>query len=413
MNSSVSSPKIEKYYQDNHFLWSSNTPAQFWQVEEELDPRLWEEAIKSAIKETGFPIIPENIDHFLDYTLGEGRFGNDHWNLSTFNKIYWKVKHYVPKPVTRRIKKLVNTLKSKSLNLPWPIEDSYANFLWEALRQVMQISSTVSVKFKNFWPEQKKFALVLTHDVETIQMQSFIPVIADLEEKFGFRSSFNIVGEQIPKEPSLFNELLARGFEVGIHGWKHNEKAFQSRSSFLESAKKINECLENTGAVGMRFPLNLRNPYWMQDLNIDYDLSFFDTDPFEPIPGGTMSIWPFFIGHFVELPTTLVQDNTLVNHLGENSPDLWLNKVEFIKKYHGMALLNSHPDYLIDTRVWKVYERFLGQMTEHDSCWHGLPRETARWWRSRSENNTSGKFQGSNMAEAILSDGKLEIINTN
>ena len=31
----------------------------------------------------------------------------------------------------------------------------------------------------------------------------------------------------------------------------------------------------------------------MQALEIEYDLSFFDTDPCEPIPGGTMSIWPF------------------------------------------------------------------------------------------------------------------------
>ena len=45
----------------------------------------------------------------------------------------------------------------------------------------------------------------------------------------------------------------------------------------------------------------------MRHLEIEYDLSFFDTDPFEPIPGGTMSIWPFFIGHFVELPYTLAR----------------------------------------------------------------------------------------------------------
>ena len=107
------------------------------------------------------------------------------------------------------------------------------------------------------------------------------------EEKYGFRSSFNIVGEQIPEDLSLFKGLSGElEFEIGIHGWQHNEKAFQSRSAFLESAEKINKCLEKTGAVGMRFPLNLRQPHWMQGLKIEYDLSFFDTDPFEPIPGG-------------------------------------------------------------------------------------------------------------------------------
>jgi hypothetical protein len=38
-------------------------------------------------------------------------------------------------------------------------------------------------------------------------------------------------------------------------------------------------------------------------------LSFIDVGPFELITGGTMSIWPFSIGHFIELPNTLVQDH--------------------------------------------------------------------------------------------------------
>ena len=123
----------------------------------------------------------------------------------------------------------------------------------------------------------------------------------------------------------------------------------------------------------------------MQTLNIEYDLSFFDTDPFEPIPGGTMSIWPFFIGHFVELPYTLVQDHTLTSVLGENSPRIWLEKVDFIEKYHGMALINSHPDYLKSRSTWKVYNDFLNEMKKRTSFWHALPCEVARWWKARIE----------------------------
>jgi len=46
----------------------------------------------------------------------------------------------------------------------------------------------------------------------------------------------------------------------------------------------------------------------MQSLEIDYDLSFFDTDPFEPIPGGTMSIWPFLLGGLVVMKIALALD---------------------------------------------------------------------------------------------------------
>ena len=128
-----------------------------------------------------------------------------------------------------------------------------------------------------------------------------------------------------------------------------------------------------------------RNPEWMQALEIEYDSSFFDTDPFEPIPGGTMSIWPFQMGRFIELPYTLAQDHTLMSTLGEKTPRLWLEKVDFIRKYSGLALVNSHPDYLINPSYFAIYEDFLCQMSQAKDFWHALPRDVARWWKRRSE----------------------------
>ena len=128
------------------------------------------------------------------------------------------------------------------------------------------------------------------------------------------------------------DSLRQRGFEVGVHGLRHNGRLFDSKSSFMQYANRINSYAKKWSAAGFRSELTFRQPEWMQALEIEYDLSFFDTDPFEPICGGTMSIWPFFIGHFVELPYTLVQDYTLTSVIGENSPRLWLEKVDFIKK---------------------------------------------------------------------------------
>ena len=45
------------------------------------------------------------------------------------------------------------------------------------------------------WPDQKKFALVLTHDVETAKGLEKCYELIKLEEKLGFRSSFNFVPE--------------------------------------------------------------------------------------------------------------------------------------------------------------------------------------------------------------------------
>lgn len=175
---------------------------------------------------------------------------------------------------------------------------------------------------------------------------AYVRQVADLEERLGFRSSFNFVAERYPIDHGLLAELRERGFEVGVHGLKHDGKLFSSRQVFEQRVQRINAYLHQWGAVGFRSPLTHRNPEWMQSLAIEYDSSFFDTDPYEVMPGGTMSMWPFFIGHFIELPYTLVQDHTLLVVRGERTPRLWLDKVRQIAHWQGMALLNTHPDYL-------------------------------------------------------------------
>ena len=136
----------------------------------------------------------------------------------------------------------------------------------------------------------------------------------------------------------------------------------------------------------------------MQSLEVEYDLSFFDTDPFEAIPGGTMSIWPYHLGRFVELPYTLVQDYTLTGILHETSPRLWNEKVDFVEGYRGMALINTHPDYLGRRGTARIYEDFLAGMSTRSGGWNALPREVASWWRKRSTVETLESLPGGRQA---------------
>ncbi len=270
----------------------------------------------------------------------------------------------------------------------------------------------------DFWPRGKRFALVLTHDVEAAPGQRFVGSVADLEEKHGFRSCFNFVAADYAVDRSLLADLQQRGFEVGVHGLKHDGSLFSSRAEFDKQVLRINECLRAWNAVGFRAPMTHRNPAWMQSLEIEYDSSFFDTDPYEPIPGGTMSIWPFQMGHFIELPYTLAQDHTLMNTLGARSPRLWLEKVEFIRQYWGMALVNVHPDYMRRPAYLAVYEDFLRQMQHMEDYWHALPRDVARWWRNRSQLDVGGnesalrtKLPGATIGTILRAGGGLEIVN--
>jgi peptidoglycan/xylan/chitin deacetylase (PgdA/CDA1 family) len=388
-------------------LWSMNNPAKFWQITCPIDQEAWQNAINHSIRVDGQLLEPYDLDQFLYFTLGEGRFGEDHWNLSSINRFYWWLKPSLPAALIRIIRSGFSRMRRAATEKYWPIDDRFILFQWEIMRRYLQTPGLNSVMIKGFWPERRDYAFVLTHDVESRKSHSFISVVADLEEKHGFRSLFNIVGDQIPKDKTMFQEMKDRGFEIGLHGYHHDERLYRSEKSFLDSVGHLNKCMKDLNAVGFRSPLNLRNPEWMQSLNIEYDLSFFDTDPFEPIPGGTMNIWPFRIGRFMELPATLVQDNTLVNLLGETTPRLWLEKVDFIKKFHGMALLNSHPDYLMDKTVWNVYERFLIEMKERQDYWTALPREVTQWWRLRTESNGAAKDVDSNGIKVSLIDGDL------
>lgn len=364
----------------NATLWSKNHPRKFWHCQPDPSDEVWQKAIEASLPILGLDPNTASIDSTLELTLGESRFGSDHWSLSPIKRLYYILKPFLPRALTRLIRQLYQRPERLSKSIPWPIEDRYVRFLWSVLAEVAK-SVQGNVEPQPIWPANYRFAFVLTHDVETASGQGFVRAVADLEESLEFRSSFNFVPERYNIDKDLVTELRQRGFEVGIHGLKHDGKLFSSRAEFERRAARINEYLKEFGAVGFRSPLTHRNPEWMQFLKIEYDLSFFDTDPFEPIPGGTMSVYPFYIGHFIELPYTLVQDYTLTDVLGERTPNLWLDKVEFIRKVQGMALLNSHPDYLQNPSRFSIYSAFLHAIYEMTDFWNAHPSEVARWWR--------------------------------
>jgi peptidoglycan/xylan/chitin deacetylase (PgdA/CDA1 family) len=369
-------------------LYAENTPPRFWRVLGKPGPTQtqWTLAVQAAAME-----LPEtaraagnDIDNLLERTLGEGQFGPRHWRLSKARRLYYWVKPVLPRRLTRALRKRASRAAVISVALAWPIEHRYARFQWEVLRQLLSLTQNATLPFIHFWPRGHPYAFVLTHDVETADGQANVRMVADLDASYGFRSLFNFVPERYRLDRGLIEELRARGFEIGVHGLNHDGRLFSSRDRFIRKAARINEYLLQLGAGGFRAPLTHRQPEWMQELDIDYDLSFFDTDPFEPIPGGTMSIWPFTIGRFVELPYTLAQDYTLTSVLGQTTPLSWLQKVEFIRAYSGMALVNTHPDYLRSPRTLKIYDDFLRAMRARADYWHALPREVARWWRARA-----------------------------
>ena len=146
------------------------------------------------------------------------------------------------------------------------------------------------------WPDGKKFAVVLTHDVEENSGLQKCRHLMELEMELGFRSSYNFIPEGGYHVPVLLREKLEEGgFEVGVHDLEHDGRLFRSLPKFKERAIRINRYLRDWNAVGFRGGFMLRNLDWLHELEIEYDLSTFDTDPFEPQPEGHHTIFPFWV----------------------------------------------------------------------------------------------------------------------
>jgi glycosyltransferase involved in cell wall biosynthesis len=305
------------------------------------------------------------------------------------NKIYFAAKPFVPTALRHAVRRqLARRIRQRVSNV-WPIFPGSARppISWPG------------------WPHGKKFAVVLTHDVESPHGLVRCRPLIELEMELGFRSSFNFIPEGDYEAPSqLLSDLACNGFEVGIHDLHHDGKLYTNRSTFKRKATQINEYLKQWNAVGFRSGFMLHNLSWLHDLNIQYDASTFDTDPFEPQPDGQETIFPFWVPHpvadqelrvkddvcangYVELPYTLPQDSTLFLLLRERTPDIWLRKVDWIAQHGGMVLVNAHPDYMAFAnelhlkRAYPVmhYWRLLEHLREHygSSFWQPLPREMA------------------------------------
>jgi glycosyltransferase involved in cell wall biosynthesis len=337
------------------------------------------------------------------------------------NRLYYSIKPLVPLPIRFGIRRWFAVRKRRQVDGAWPILPG----------------SELPPDGWPGWPEGKRFALVLTHDVEGQSGLDKVTRLMKLESQLGFRSSFNLIPEGPYRVPREFREQIeSDGFEVGVHDLYHDGKLFLTRNEFNRRAVQINHYLKDWGAAGFRSGFMLHNLDWVHQLDVQYDASTFDTDPFEPQPQGRNTIFPFWVPRneklkaealkseipsvtsafgldpdslnpqpstlndsalhhsitpirsgYAELPYTLPQDSTLFLLLEERHPDIWCQKLDWIARHGGMALVNVHPDYIrfegdgASPHTYPVdfYRQFLeyARRKYKDRFWQPLSRDLA------------------------------------
>src|SRR6266849_4665897 len=122
------------------------------------------------------------------------------------NKAYYFFKPFIPWRLRLGVRRWWASSRRSACANVWPIDEKAGviPFGWPG------------------WPDGKRFALVLTHDVEGNKGLARVERLMNVELKYGFRSSFNFVPEGEYRVPDLLREVLeSAGCEIGVHGLEH------------------------------------------------------------------------------------------------------------------------------------------------------------------------------------------------
>lgn len=329
---------------------------------------------------------------------------------------YYAVKPLMPRRLQLALRRAYAPRQARATFPAWPFEASLVEHRDAELLERVREGGADRLAFVNYWPDGKRFATVLTHDVEGPAGVANVMRVIELERRYGFVSSWNFVAEWYPIPDGLFDAVRAAGCEIGLHGILHDGKLFSDRATFEANLPKIARYVEAWGVDGFRSPATGRNAAWMAELPVRYDSSFPDSDPFEPQPGGCCSIMPYFYGDVVELPITLTQDHTVFEILRSPGIDLWRRKTEWLRANRGLVNLIVHPDYVVEQRYLDRYEAFLAHLAGLEDGWRALPRDVARWWREREglSVGADGRIAGrstfaATVARASERDGRLVV----
>jgi hypothetical protein len=290
-----------------------------------------------------------------------------------------------------------------------------------ALAMAARANGVKEVPFIWFWPDGAQACAVMTHDVEGPAGADFCGELMDIDDRYGIKSSFQLVPEVRSGDTRPVREEIGRrGFEVNLHDLNHDGRLFDNRPLFLERAALISHYSRAFECRGFRSGAMYRRQEWFDALDISYDMSVPNVAHLEPQRGGCCTVMPYFVGRVLELPSTTVQDYSLFHILGDYTIDLWRQQSESILDQNGLMTFITHPDYLIEPRAREVYEQLLAHIVHLRSrrnVWTTVPSEVDRWWRNRSQMRLVASASGwriegpgserARLAFAVVEDGTV------
>lgn len=99
----------------------------------------------------------------------------------------------------------------------WPLDTTVDDICKQMLMRSLQANNLERIPFIWFWPDGAQGCVTITHDVETATGRDRCGDLMDLDQSFGFRSSFQIVPRDRYKVSSELPEAVTGSRKRDLH----------------------------------------------------------------------------------------------------------------------------------------------------------------------------------------------------
>lgn len=340
----------------------------------------------------------------------------------------------------------------------YPEVNSYMQILFKSVRYLQDKMNFPLVQ-KWYWPNDKDFAVCLTHDIDFLKpgilYHSLLPIrrsfhldfkgainalkrwpslirgrpinpwdykkITEIENDSGNKSTFFFMAGGKSKHDYPYDivkiggelvKMKNSGFEVGLHG---SYDSYKNSGMLREEINKLEKIVGKVIGARQHY-LRFDKDTWAKQENAgfkyDTTLSYADAPgfrgglahPFSPLnhyTGKKMDI--------LEIPLTLM-DKTLSDNMNMDADEAWVTIKDLINKvegYNGLITLLWHNERFDDVAFpgWgELYKKILKYMKDKN-VWVAKAGEIHSWWVSRKDLVCEGVRDGGRNIEIIYKAG--------
>jgi len=258
------------------------------------------------------------------------------------------------------------------------------------------------------WPGGNRVAVAISFDVdnETTSLRdgntspselsqgeygsrTAMPRILALLDRHGIKATFFVPAVTAKLYPETIRQIVARGHEIGMHGWIHERNSQLTESQERDLMRKSYDTLREisgTRPVGIRTPSWDYSPWTMKiirEMKLLYDSSLMaDERPYEVLYEGKPT-------GVVELPVEWIMDDypyfgmnrfsTIRPHIGpEDVLDLWRKEFDVAYDESSLFVLTTHPHIIGHRSRIVILDKLIAYMKSRQGVWFARHDEVAR-----------------------------------